>query len=129
MITFFINYLSKHRYLLPVGIVLLTILTLLLTLLPGSSLPSSRLWSYDKLGHFLLFGSWTYLLGLYRYFMTGNHVHLLPVFLLGVSFGVAVEFLQYMLPVQRQADFLDLAFDALGCLAAVLALKKSLPEQ
>lgn len=129
MISSFINYLSKHRYLLPVGIALLTLLTLLLTLLPGSSLPSSRFWSYDKLGHFLLFGSWTYLLGLYRYFTTGSQGNLFIIFLLGSGFGLAVELLQYLLPVQRQADFYDLAFDALGCLVAVFALKKTLPRE
>lgn len=123
----FLNYLSKHRYLLLVGIALLTLLTLLLTLLPGDTLPSSRFWSYDKLGHFLLFGLWTYLIGLYRYFTTGSQDNLFTIFLMGVCFGVAVELLQYALPVQRHADFFDIAFDSLGCLAAVLALKKTLP--
>lgn len=119
------NYLSEHRYLLPVSIGVLTLITLLLTLLPGNALPSSQFWSYDKLGHFLLFGFWTYLIGLYRYFSTDKTDKLFTIFLLGVSFGVAIELLQYVLPVGRQADLFDIAFDSLGCLTAVLALRKS----
>jgi glycopeptide antibiotics resistance protein len=72
-----------------------------------------------------MFGSWTYLIGLYRYFYTDNHNNLFTIFLLGVSFGIFIEVLQYILPLQRSAEFFDIAFDSLGCLAAVLALKKT----
>lgn len=121
----FLNYISERRYLLPVILTLLTLITIGLTLIPAEMLKDQKIWSYDKLGHFLLFGSWTYLLGLYQLTSPKQNLNLFTIFFLGVSFGVAIEVLQYLLPLNRNADLFDVAFDTLGSFGAVLLLKFS----
>ncbi len=123
-----INYLSRKGYLLPTLITLLTLGTLALTLMPGDYFKASSIWSYDKIGHLLLFGSWTYLIGLYYYISSDKKLHLFTIFIVGVAFGITIELLQYLLPLNREAEFFDIAFDTLGCLISVLILKKTLPD-
>lgn len=123
-----INYLSKKRYLLPTLITLLTLGTLALTLIPGDYFKANGIWSYDKAGHLLLFGSWTYLIGLYYYISSDKKLHLFTIFIIGVAFGIAVELLQYLLPLNREAELFDIAFDALGSLISILILKRTLPD-
>lgn len=122
MISTFLNYLSENRYVLPILITLLTLITLSLTLIPADFIGNQKIWSYDKLGHLLLFGSWTYLLGLYQLVSTNQDLNLFTIFFLGVSFGIAIELLQYLLPLNRSADFFDIAFDSLGSFIAVVFL-------
>lgn len=122
MIATFLNYLSENRYVLPILITLLTLITLSLTLIPADFIGNQKIWSYDKLGHLLLFGSWTYLLGLYQLVSTNQDLNLFTIFFLGVSFGIAIEALQYLLPLNRSADFFDIAFDSLGSFIAVVFL-------
>lgn len=122
MIATFLNYLSENRYILPILITLLTLITLSLTLIPADFLGNQKIWTYDKLGHLLLFGSWTYLLGLYQLISTNQNLNLFTIFFLGVSFGITIEALQYLLPLNRNADFFDIAFDSLGSFVAVVFL-------
>ena len=117
-------YLSKRPNIVIYAILLLTTLTLALTLLPVDKVMPSKLWTYDKLGHLGIFGGWTFLVGYYRYLLDPESINLLVIFVIGVAFGVAVEFLQYMMPLNRTADLFDIAFDALGCFIATLALYK-----
>lgn len=122
------SFLSRNSYLVPIGIVLLTAILLFLTLAPSSALGDSKLWSYDKLGHFLMFGSWTFFIGLYNNINTKSHLELWAIFIIGVFFGGLVEFLQYVMPFHRDPDFYDFLFDALGCLAAIWVLNITTPE-
>lgn len=124
----FIDYFSRNKYLIPGLFGFLTIGMLFLTLSPMDVLGSNPIWSYDKLGHFILFGSWTFLLGMYLYVSNSNKLNLFTIFFIGVSFGIFIEVLQYVLPFQRSADLFDIAFDSLGCLLGVLALKKVIPD-
>lgn len=123
-----IDYLSRNKYLIPGLFGLLTLVMLVLTLIPMNALGSNPIWSYDKLGHFLLFGSWTFLLGVFLHVSDSHKLNLFTIFFVGVSFGIFIEALQYILPFQRNADFFDMAFDSLGCLMGVLALKKLIPD-
>ena len=125
---FLIDYLLKRKYLIPSLFVLLTLVMLFLTLVPPKTLGSSAVWGYDKLGHFLLFSSWTFLFGAFLYVNNSFKLNLFTIFFVGVSFGIAIEVFQYLLPFQRSAELFDIAFDSLGCLFGVLALKKILPE-
>lgn len=125
----FLQFLTKHQYLLPAGISLLTLLMLVLMLIPSNMLGTSQLWSYDKIGHLILFGSWTYTLGLYGFIKSKNRPNMLVLFAAGVAFGVFIEFLQYFLPVNRSAEPYDLLFDALGCLIAVILLIKTINSE
>lgn len=123
-----VDYLSRNKYLIPGLLILLTLIMLFLTLVPMGTLGSSAVWSYDKLGHFLLFASWTFLLGAYLYVNNSYKLNLFTIFFIGVSFGIIIEVLQYILPFHRSAELFDIAFDSLGCLAGVLSLKKLFPD-
>lgn len=119
---------SRYAYLLPVLTVILTLLVLFFTLSPSDIIGGQRLGNYDKTGHLVLFGSWTYLYGLFRYFRHSGEFNLFTVFLVGILFGIFVELLQYVLPFERNADFFDVAFDAIGAFIAILLLRKSISE-
>lgn len=121
-----LSFLDKHQYLLPLGVFTLTFVMLFLMLVPTSVLGSSQLWSYDKIGHFLLFGSWTYILGLYKFVKTRKRPGYATLFFAGIFFGSCIELLQYSLPVNRSADPFDLLFDGLGCLVAIYLLYKTI---
>lgn len=122
-----LNYISRNSYLVPIAFGALTLALLVLTLIPSDILGTSQVWSYDKLGHLVLFGSWTFLLGLYLYVTNEFQLHLLSIFITGVTFGICIEVLQFLLPLDRNADLFDIAFDSIGCLIGVLILDKILP--
>ena len=122
------SYLSKRRYLVLGTIILVTLVTLVLTLMPVDDFIPSKVWSYDKLGHLAVFGGWTFLVGYYRFLAAPEAVNLFSIFFIGVSFGISVEILQYILPSNRVADLFDVAFDALGCFIATLLLYKIIDD-
>ena len=83
----------------------------------------------DKLVHFIMFGTWTFFYGLVR-FLKGN-IKLLGIFIWGSLFGLTIEFLQYLLPVNRSPELLDFVADLSGTVVAVLVLfvlAKNVPE-
>lgn len=123
------SFLSDHSYLLPIGIIILTISMLLLTLMPADLMGENKLWSYDKLGHVVLFGSWSLVLGLYYQVYKSKPVKYWVIFVSGSAFGLLIEILQQILPVNRQGDPIDFLFDLLGCLIAVWVLKVILPDK
>lgn len=123
------SFLSDHSYLLPIGVITLTLGMLLLTLLPADAMGENKLWEYDKLGHAVLFGSWSLSVGLYYQIHKSKAVKLWIIFTSGITFGLLIEVLQYSLPVNRQGDPVDFLFDVLGCLVAVWLLKAILPEE
>lgn len=117
------NYFRTNRYILIGIIVLFTILTLSLTLLPIGSLHlSNSIVSHDKLGHFLLFGGWTFLIGYYRFCMKPDETNLIRVLVIGIIFGGCVELLQKVVPFQRDPTFLDWFADAVGAFCSVSIL-------
>lgn len=122
-------FLSKNSYLLPIGVVGITIGMLLLTLLPANALGDNQLWSYDKLGHAVLFGGWSLSVGLYYQIHKSKPVSLWIIFSSGVIFGLLIEILQYALPVNRQGDPVDFLFDVIGCLIAIWLLRVIIPEK
>lgn len=123
------SFLSENSYLLPLGVAILTIVMLLLTLSPSDFLGKSKMWSYDKIGHILMFGSWCFIVGLYFQISFPSKVNLWGVFASGTVFGLLIEVLQYVLPLKRHADPIDFLCDVIGCLAAVWILKKIRPEK
>ena len=124
MITQINTYLSERKYLLVGTIALITIVTLMLTLMPVDKIMPAQIWSYDKLGHLLIFGGWTFVVGYYRYISSPKTLNLFSIFFIGILFGITVEGLQYILPIHRNADLFDVAYDALGCFIATMALYK-----
>lgn len=124
-----VDYLSKNKHLIPVLFGLITLVMLVLTLIPAGTLGSSAIWTYDKLGHLLMFGVWTFLLGAYLYISNSYTLKLFTIFFIGVAFGIMIEVLQYLLPFERSAELFDITFDSLGTLLGVISLKALLPEE
>ncbi len=123
MIDQFLHFLERNSWLLYSVMVLFTLVTLGLTLSPTEKLGDSALYQYDKLGHALLFGTWTLLLGLILLISDSSHLSLLAIFIAGSLFGITVEILQEVLPVDRNMDLYDAVADIAGCLVAVGILK------
>lgn len=123
MINRLIHFFEEHTYLLYLTLALLTVLTLGLTLLPSDQLSTHSLLHYDKLGHALMFGSWTFFLGLLLLVSGQRPLPLFAVFLAGSFFGISIEILQGVLPSDRNMDLYDVFADLTGSLLAILALK------
>jgi len=123
------SFLNKHYYVLTAALSLLTIIVLVLTLMPAEMLAQNDIFSYDKIGHLLMFGSWTFLIGLYHNITSSARTRFWLIFVLGLLFGIVIELLQYGIPMlNRHADIYDVLFDGIGCLLAVFALKIIIPE-
>jgi len=117
------TFFERHRAILWAIILFMTGITLYLTLIPPDSIPKGTIWKYDKLGHFLLFGVWTFFIGIAMLMRTQKRLPLITIFFIGTAFGVTVEILQELLPVDRNADLYDVLADMAGCLTAVILLK------
>lgn len=99
------------------------------TLFPGDYDLPDPVFGYDKAIHFIMFGTWTFFFGIVR-FLKGKY-NLLPIFAAAALFGLLIEILQYLLPVNRTAEFLDFAADVSGTGMALLVLyilSKKVPE-
>ncbi len=120
------DLLKRYRFIrstIPAVLVLWTVLMLTLTLLPGEMLPSTRLFSYDKIGHFGMFAGWTFFLGLYMIIYREKvHINLFLLLVVGILFGAFIEFLQYLMPAGRSASWGDIVANSLGCFTAYLVL-------
>lgn len=123
------SFFENYSYLLPIGMGMLTVGVLALTLVPSEFVGGQRIMSYDKIGHVLMFGSWTFALGLYHHIIRKAPTKLWAIFLIGVIFGLSVELLQHFLPVNRHGDIFDLLADTIGCLFAIGALSKTIPKE
>lgn len=118
-----IRFLREHPAILVFGITGLTAVTLLLTLVPSDYMIHGNFWDYDKLGHALLFCAWTFLFGIYQVLNHPNLAQPYIIFTSGILFGGIIELLQYLLPIKRNADWMDLGVDALGALLATLVIQ------
>lgn len=123
MIAKILGYLERHTYMLYATLAVLTVITVTLTLLPSEKLIDARIFRYDKLGHMLMFGSWTFLLGLIQLVSDRKPLPLFYIFVAGSLFGITVEVMQEVLPVDRSMDIFDAIADIIGCLVAVGFLK------
>lgn len=124
------SFLKRHKYLLMMGIVGLTLVVLGLTLVPAEFLAKNKVFSHDKIGHLLLFGSWTFLIGIYYHKSDSKSTNYWVIFLIGIAFGIVIELIQYGFPsLNRHADLYDVFFDAGGCLIAIFALKMIVPNK
>lgn len=100
------------------------ILVIVLSLLPGRSMPHFRwqdLIALDKLGHFTLYGlaAWGFMKD-----QTTRRTHpkTLPIIFLLFLLGLILEVLQYSLHQGRQFDGFDLLANVLGVTAARFAV-------
>jgi len=100
----FLFYLSKHQW--PAW--LWTALIVLACSWPGQGLPESPIVGFDKIVHTGMLFGWTVL-----WLLLFPKKKILIV-LLGMAFGVFLEFYQQWLPFDRTFDWWDAAADALG---------------
>lgn len=123
MIEIYYNWLIRQRTLVLSFFIITTIGILILTLMPPENLGSSKLFNYDKLGHFSIFFIWTFLFSLSVATFKNRKTPLFIIFLTGSAFGISIEILQHITPYGRSANILDAAADIAGSLAAVLLLR------
>lgn len=108
---------------IPWSLALWTLIILYLTTVPSDQLADVSLFKYDKLGHFIIIGGWTFLVGLIQLvYLSRIERPLFPIALAGFLFGAFIEVLQFVLPIGRQASWADIAANTLGCLLAYIAL-------
>ena len=108
---------------LPWIIGLWTVIILYLTLAPSETLPKSSVFDYDKLGHMVVFGGWTFLVGLFT-ITSANKINysMLRIALAGFLFGASIEIAQYITPFNRSASFADAIANGIGCIIAYYIL-------
>jgi VanZ family protein len=94
------------------------------TLFPADMIIKSELWSFDKLIHMVGFGGLTALIWLHLK-RTGSIGRPLDIWalVLGIGAGTLIEILQYLMPLNRTAEWGDLFADTVGSILAVLVLR------
>lgn len=122
MIGKLILFLAKRKYVVYSLFVLLTIVTLVLTLLTTDNYQGEAPFSYDKIGHFLMFFGWSFLFGFSLMLYNRKDGPLLLIFIAGTLFGLSIEYLQEIMSFGRTASLQDAAADSAGTLSAVLLL-------
>jgi len=123
MIEAYYNWLIEQKALILTSFIATTIGIIVLTLMPPENLGSSKLFQYDKLGHFFIFFIWTFLFALSVATFKNRKTPLFIIFLAGSFFGISIEILQHLTPFGRSANFIDAVADIAGSLAAVLLLR------
>ena len=101
-----------------------TVAILALTLSPRESFAGQAPFAVAKIAHVVVFGGWTFLLGLYvTEYRRRQRLPIVPLFLAGVTFGAVVELGQFLLPFDRSGSLVDVAINAAGITGALLMLK------
>lgn len=122
MIGKLISFLVERKYVVYLLFIAITAITLLLTLLPPDNFQGRAIFSYDKIGHFLMFFGWSFMFGLSLILYSRQEAPLLFIFVAGTLFGISIEYMQEMLSHGRTASWADAAADSAGTLTAVLLL-------
>ena len=122
MIKASLQFFLKNRILIGILLLASTMVIIFLTLFPSDKIGSSELYQYDKLGHFVLFFSWTFLFGLLMISVKHLEASLVWIFITGSLFGIFIEIMQGALPFDRTPSFGDAIADILGTLAATILL-------
>lgn len=119
-----IFYHQAVRRALPIFILIWTIIILALTLAPSESIPEYKLFDFDKLGHLVVFGGWTFLTGVFILInMKRIKGRMWKVAVLGILFGTGIEIVQYIAPINRSASVADAVANTVGCILAWILLK------
>lgn len=122
MIGKFISFLAERKYVVYLLFIAITLATLILTLLPPDNFQGRAIFSYDKIGHFLMFFGWSFMFGFSIIFYSRKEAPLLFIFVAGTLFGISIEYMQEWLAFGRTASWFDAAADSAGTLTAVIFL-------
>lgn len=116
----------RHPFLvktIPWSVFFWTLITIYLTTFPSERIVDVSVFKYDKLGHFLIFGGWTFLIGLIQLvYRKQIDKPLYPIPIAGFIFGAVIEIVQFILPYERYASWGDVIANTLGCLLAYFML-------
>ena len=104
--------------------ILLLGLILVLTLMPSNEVPSSSGIQLDKIVHFILFFSFAFslIIGLLKQYFCKimNRGALKFTITIALSLAIVTEVLQYFMRVGRNFDWIDIGFNILGVLCAII---------
>lgn len=120
------NPLAIERFiqpLLPYFFGLWMIIVIYFTMAPDVMVkPATKLLN-PGIGHIILFGGWTTLLG-FTLLVSFNkmNISLSFLWLAGVLFGGVIEILQSALPFERNGNWIDFGLNAIGCTIAVIVI-------
>lgn len=101
--------------------ILWSIIMLIGCLTPHKDIPDQLATWNDKLLHVLIFAPFTLLWALAGF-------PLVRVLIAGVLFGALIEVLQYILPINRSADWIDLLADSIGAVVGI-GLARLIPQK
>jgi VanZ family protein len=104
-----VTYFASHRW----PAIVWTLLIVVACTLPGKSIPDAPIMGFDKIVHIGMFIGWTCLWLLLFPRST------LFIALLGIAFGIFLEFYQQWLPFDRTFDWWDAAADGVGVLVGL----------
>ena len=95
-----------------------------LSSIPGNEIPESKLWEFDKLGHFAVYALLSFFLSAWKmkqYEHVSNVLilYILPV-ILGSLLGTFLEYAQGNWLSGRYFDLLDVIANIIGCIAGVI---------
>tara|TARA_R110002124_G_C8777847_1_gene500518 strand:+ start:421 stop:759 length:339 start_codon:yes stop_codon:yes gene_type:complete len=97
--------------------VIWTILILIACTWPGKDIPDAPVTGFDKIVHFGLLFVWAILWATYK------KSNLIWVCILGISYGIGLEFYQQLLPFDRTFDWYDALADAVGVIVGLVFYK------
>ena len=117
------EFLLKLRKPIIALFILCTVSILVLTLIPTTYTLPSSFWSYDKLGHALMFFVWTILFSVFLFLWKKEVPKIWMVLLFSTLFGLSIEVIQYVIPAGRSAEFLDFTADTIGTLSGIAFIK------
>lgn len=100
------TYISKNRWVA----ILWTLLILVACSWPGKQIPDAPVSGFDKFVHAVLFGTFTFL------WLLVYPQKAIQVIIAGVVYGIAIEFYQQIMPLDRSFDVLDIVADSVGVL-------------
>lgn len=103
---------------------------LVLTLTPGKYVPSTTLFSYDKLGHAGIFCIQALLLML-AFYRSGRFTRKKAMwsgFVIAIVYGLAIEFIQNLIP-DRGMELLDALANTAGSFLALLLFIVLIPKK
>ena len=102
----FLNFISRNSWIA----VFWTLLILLACSWPGKDIPEAPVAGFDKVVHSGLFVVWTIL------WLLVYPAKSIWVILLGMAYGLGLEFYQQILPFDRTFDWWDAVADSVGVL-------------
>ncbi len=105
-----LTYLSRHTW----PALLWSFLIVAACTIPGRSIPDAPILGFDKIVHFGLFFGWATL-----WFLVYPK-KLIFVSIVGICFGIFLEFYQQWLPFERTFDWYDALANEIGVIFAVL---------